>query len=317
MLRRYGFIVLIALSISSTGFAQDLQDQSDQPAQVDQTAQAAQPVDTAQAAQAPKQPPVQEPDQVVRPVETASTQSTVRKILTNFWHDQKGIWTSPAHINRDNAKWWGLFGVGTAALIATDRDTSNRLPNTLTQISFSKRISQIGADYTTLPIAAGLYFYGRATDKPKAREVGVLGAQTLLDSAITVEILKKIFGRERPELEGGNGRFFKGKDGFPSGHAIEIWSFASLISHEYAPSKIVPIVTYSFATAVSVSRFTARKHYASDILAGGAMGWFIGRYVFRQHLDPNIHKRYNPPIALAPFANPVTHSYGVSVAWAR
>ena len=70
----------------------------------------------------------------------------------------------------------------------------------------------------------------------------MLGAQALLDSAIFVEILKKIAGRERPELVGGNGRFFKGKDGFPSGHAIETWSFASVISHEYAPSKIVPII---------------------------------------------------------------------------
>jgi hypothetical protein len=47
------------------------------------------------------------------------------------------------------------------------------------------------------------------------------------------------------------------------------------------------------------------------------MGWFIGRYVFQQHLDPNIHKRFNPPIALAPYVNPVDRSYGFSLALKR
>ena len=128
-------------------------------------------------------------------------------------------------------------------------------------------------------------------------------------------------GRERPELVGGNGRFFKGKDGFPSGHAIETWSFASVISHEYAPSKIVPIVTYGLATIVSVSRFTGQKHYASDIVAGGAMGWFIGKYVWDHHQDPEIHKRYDPlhsrfmPDTIAPVVQPGSRTYGVNVAW--
>jgi membrane-associated phospholipid phosphatase len=95
------------------------------------------------------------------------------------------------------------------------------------------------------------------------------------------------------------------------------WSFASLISHEYAPGRVVPIIAYSTAAIVSASRFSARKHFASDILAGGSIGWFIGRYVFQQHLDPNIHKRFNVPVALTPMVNPVTRTYGFSLALAR
>ena len=190
---------------------------------------------------------------------------------------------------------------------------------TASQISLSKNISRISADYTTLPIAGALYLYGRAKDDPKAREVGVLGAEALLDSYMVVAILKQAAGRERPELQGGNGRFFKGKKGFPSGHAMMTWSFASLISHEYAPSKTTPIITYSLATIVSVSRFSARKHYASDIVAGGSIGWFIGRYVFNHHLDPEIHKRYNPNARfipeISPMFEPHNHAYGLSVAW--
>ena len=99
------------------------------------------------------------------------------------------------------------------------------------------------------------------------------------------------------------------------------WSFASLVAHEYAPGKVAPILAYSLASVVSVSRLTARKHFASDILAGGAMGWFIGRYVYEHHLDPDIHKRYNPRAALVPEVNPLfdmrTKTYGVSLNWVR
>ena len=98
------------------------------------------------------------------------------------------------------------------------------------------------------------------------------------------------------------------------------WSFASLISHEYGPGKITPIIAYSLASTVSVARFTARKHFASDIVAGGAMGWFIGRYVFEHHLDPNIHKRYEKRAsrfmpAINPMFEPVSKTYGLSLAW--
>jgi membrane-associated phospholipid phosphatase len=313
MLRRNCLCMIVILFLTVPHSAVLAQDPPPQE-QEEQRTEERQPEET-------KTPPPQEPGQVVRPSETASTPSTGRKILTNFWHDQKAMWSSPFHINGDNAKWWGLFAASTAALIPVDKRLSNSLPNTVTQISFSKNVSQIGASYTTLPIAGALYLYGRTKNDAKAREVGVLGAEALLDSAIIVKILKLAAGRERPELPGGRGRFFQGEDGFPSGHAIETWAFASLISHEYAPSKIVPIITYSLATAVSVSRFTARKHYASDIVAGGAMGWFIGKYVFEHHLDPNIHKRYERNAfghfvpEIHPMFEPGSRSYGVSLAW--
>ena len=273
--------------------------------------------------QGTKPVPTEDPDQIVRPSETASTPSTGRRLLTNFWADQKAMWSSPFHIKAEDRKWWGIFGGSTVALIAADRHLSDALPNTTGQISWSKQVSRIGADYTTLPLAGGFYLYGRLKNDAKARETGVLGAEALLDSYIIVGILKVAAGRERPELEGGEGRFFKGQHGFPSGHSIMSWSFASLIAHEYAPGKVTPIIAYSLATIVSASRFTARKHFASDIVAGGAMGWFIGKYVFEHHLDPEIHKRYETNKVshlipeVSPLFAPTSHTYGLSLLWSN
>ena len=323
-MRRNFIIVLIALFLCSgiAAFAQGEEPQAEQTQTDIQTNTQGQPPAQQPSAQQP--PAVQDPAQIVRPSETASPPSTVRKILTNVWSDQKVMWTSPFHTKPEDRKWWGLFGVGTAALIVEDRRISDSISYGTTQVSFSKSISQIGADYTTAPLAAGFYFYGKWKDDAKARETGVLAAEALIDSTIIVEILKVAGGRERPDVVGGKGRFFKGQgfnSAFPSGHSIMSWSFASLVAHEYAPGKVAPILAYSLASVVSVSRLTARKHFASDILAGGAMGWFIGRYVYEHHLDPDIHKRYNPRAALVPEVNPLfdmrTKTYGVSLNWVR
>jgi membrane-associated phospholipid phosphatase len=310
MWQRCASIIAISILISTSALSQEQLNQAP-----------AESPDQSNAQSSPAQtPPLQETDQIVKPIETAHTPSTLRKIFTNFAHDQKGIWMSPFRINRENGKWWALFGGGTLAFIAMDEGLSNALPDSPNRVKFSKQVSQIGATYIALPVSGGLYLFGRITDNPKAREAGVLGAETMLDSYLVVSMLKLAAGRERPEVEGGEGRFFKGNHGFPSGHAIITWSFASLISHEYAPSKVVPIVAYGTATIVSLSRFTARKHFASDILAGGALGWFIGRYVFLEHLDPAIHKRFNPTLArymptLIPIFETRSHSYGVSLMW--
>ena len=170
--------------------------------------------------------------------------------------------------------------------------------------------------YTLIPLTAGFYGYGVLRDDPKPREVGVLGAEALLDSVIVVGILKPIAGRNRPDSSTEKAHFFDGGTSFPSGHAIESWSLASLIAHEYGRgSKIVPIVSYGLAGIVSTARFAAQRHFASDIVAGGAMGWFIGRYVYRTHMDHAIHKHGWVRPRIIPEAEPGSRTYGVVLAF--
>jgi membrane-associated phospholipid phosphatase len=64
---------------------------------------------------------------------------------------------------------------------------------------------------------------------------------------------------------------------------MESFALASVIAHRYRHQKAVVIAVYGLATLVSASRFSGQKHFASDIVAGGVMGWFIGRHVFEAH----------------------------------
>ena len=215
----------------------------------------------------------QEPgDEALKPLATG--------FAKNILLDQKAIWTSPFHMTRKDAQWWLTFGAIVGVAVATDRRTSRQLPNTADQRAFSRDISQVGAAYTLIPIAGGFYVTGVLAKNPKLRGTGLLGGEALADALVVSEVLKVATGRQRP-LEGdGGGHFFHGGDAFPSGHALESFALASVIAHRYRNKKAVVIAAYGLATLVSASRFSGQKHFASDIVAGGAMGWFIGRHVF-------------------------------------
>src|SRR4030095_8765506 len=53
--------------------------------------------------------------------EAHGTRLRWRDIPKNLWQDEKAIFTSPLHINREDARWWIVFGGATAALIASDQ----------------------------------------------------------------------------------------------------------------------------------------------------------------------------------------------------
>lgn len=267
------------------------------------------------AANAPvaDQTPEDRRDRVYYPGDTERAKPLAKKLIGNILLDQKEIWTSPFHMHGTDAWWWIGFGGLTAALIATDHKTSNLFENSKGQVTWGNNLSKIGTSYTLLPVVAGFYAFGVLDDNPKAREVGVLGGEAVLDSLIVVSVLKPIAGRNRPNSPGEPGSFFDGGVSFPSGHAISSWALASVISYEYGHNKIVPIIACSLAGLVSVARFGAQQHFASDLLAGGAMGWFIGRYVWKTHQDHSLHPHSGIRAQILPEIAPGSGTYALVV----
>ena len=257
-------------------------------------------------------PPQDARDRIYYPGDTEKFKPLARKLVGNILLDQKEIWTSPFHMHGTDALWWIGIGGATAALIATDHQTSTVFENSKGQISWGNNLSKIGASYTLVPLVAGFYGFGVFEDDPKAREVGVLGGEAMLDSLIVVSVLKPLAGRNRPNSAHEPGSFFDGGASFPSGHAIAVWSLASVISYEYGHTKLVPIIACSLAAVVSAARFGARQHFASDILAGGAMGWFIGRYVWKTHQDHAIHP-HSVHAHILPQVAPGSGTYAITV----
>jgi len=286
-----------------------------------------QPATASPAEQQPVQPPsppdsqaepagLDRRDRIFYPSDTERLKPLGRKLLLNILLDQKDIFTSPFHMNRRNAKWWLLSGAVTAGLIASDHHIANSFENSNGQMQWAGRISQVGAAYTLVPLVAGYYVFGVLTDHAKAREIGVLGTESLLDSLIVAGVLKEVFRRNRPDEE-DPGKFWGGGRSFPSGHAIQMWSVASLVSHEYHHQPVVAIVAYGLAGLVSASRIAAQKHFASDVFVGGTMGWFIGRYVYDTHMSHLAHKHSSLMPLIVPEVQVATRSYGVMLLFNR
>jgi membrane-associated phospholipid phosphatase len=220
--------------------------------------------------------------------QASPTPTLERRFFKNILKDQKAIWTFPLKLGGDDARWLIPFGVSTVVLIATDRRTAAEIRESDSQLSASRNISRIGSVEALGGITASFYLMGRARNDNRLKETGLLGAEALIDSIIVSESLKAITQRPRPLEDNGRGRFFRGGNSFPSGHATNSWSVATVIANEYRNNHFIKFTAYGLATAISISRFTGERHFLSDILVGSVIGYGIGRYVYRTRHDPNI-----------------------------
>ena len=211
-----------------------------------------------------------------------------KHFFRNIIHDQASIWTSPFRLRPDDYKWFVPLGVGTAALIATDRETSSWVQRNGGLPILSRDVSWAGKAYVTGGIAGAFYVGGLATHNRRARETGLLSAEALIDTGIVTRVLKFATQRPRPNDDNGRGRFFTGGNSFPSGHSSTVWSVATVIAYEYQKNPWIKYGAYAAATAVSMSRYSGRNHFLSDIVVGSAIGFGIGRFVYRKHHDPAI-----------------------------
>src|ERR1043166_8513719 len=150
------------------------------------------------------------------------SKSLEHEFFRNILKDQKAIWTSPFHLNRQDTKWLIPSVVGFGSLITTDRITGDEIGESESQVKLSREVSYAGSIYGLGAFAGTFYLIGRATKNDRARETGILSAEAMLDTAIVGGALKVITQRGRP-LEGGERRgFFDGGCSFPSGHSIQV-----------------------------------------------------------------------------------------------
>jgi membrane-associated phospholipid phosphatase len=255
--------------------------------------------------------------------QAAQTPTLESQFLKNVLRDQEAIWTSPFHLRGRDARWLAPLGLGTAALIATDRRTGDEIAESTGQLNASRIVSYAGSTYGVGGIAATFYLFGRARHDERARETGLLGAEALIDSGIVVTALKEITQRRRPLAATGRGDFFDGGSSFPSGHSIEAWSLAAVIANEYHDRRWVQVSAYGIASAVSLARFTGSNHYLSDVLVGSVAGYGIGRYVYRTHhrakTDSGDEEESRSRSKLIPLIAPQydrrARDYGVALAW--
>jgi len=211
---------------------------------------------------------------------------TLRNLPVHILRDQAAIWRSPAYVRTHDLVWIVPLAAATGAGIATDHHTMSSVVShdaSFNQASINASNVLIGGFIAT---PAVLFGYGHFNSNAHAYEAGILGWEALANGVIVEQGLKLIFWRERPAVNNAHGLFFQSSAGwdssFPSSHSLLAWSTAALIAGEY-PSHWTQLGVYSLAAGVSVTRVMGQKHFPTDVLVGGSVGWLIGHYVYRVH----------------------------------
>jgi membrane-associated phospholipid phosphatase len=190
--------------------------------------------------------------------------------------------------------------MATGVTLATDTDA---MRNVSRDRAFNKDSVNASNYLLTGEIAIPVALYGIGLFKHSAhgRETGILSGEALVDSIVLDEVTKIIFRRERPLYNNAAGDFFGSNVGtnssFPSSHSMLAWTLAGVVAGQY-PSKWVQVVVYSMASGVSVTRVLGQEHFPTDVLIGGAAGWLIGHYVFKEHQLRHVRKQRREKIVI-------------------
>ena len=207
-------------------------------------------------------------------------------LLKHLATDQKQFWLRPLKPDKAMATQFLPFVGFTGLLMRGDHWISQQVPDSPSQLKRSRDISNYGA-YALAGAAGGAFLFGHITHNDHLREAGFLSGEAALNSTAIDFAFKEILRRQRPYQGDGTGKFFQGGSSFPSEHSAMAWSVASVMAHEY-PGTLTKMMAYGLATAVTMTRVTSKEHFPSDVVVGSALGWYMGRQVYRAHHDPGL-----------------------------
>lgn len=231
------------------------------------------------------------------------TKLTRKTYFTLLWSSIKQEFTKPFHTTKKEWLYFGAFAGGVALLTTVDepiqKGALNLRNNSPAVANIGKYISTSGG-YNEVITLGALGLYGFLKKNTKMETTTLLASQAYITSALVESTVKFLSGRTRPSFYGpeqeaepkflgpfGNtSRDFGGSrsnSSFPSGHSTAAFAAATVYAMEYKDTKWVPIVSYTAASLISLSRITENKHWTTDVLVGSVLGYFSGRHIVNNY----------------------------------
>lgn len=218
-----------------------------------------------------------------------------KKYLKSYWNSGLTVLAQPLHYDwKDWTVFGGVAAVTTLAFVYDDEiydfvdgTFGNEKWNTA-----SKCTDVFGEEYFILPTVALTYAVGAIGDHCRLKNMSMAALQSFVYAEVASAGLKVLTCRLRPsEVNSqqstvnnqtwlGPFKSFKSTS-FPSGHAMRSFALATTVAGFYPDKKWVGIVSYSLATMTSLGRVVSKEHWASDVIVGAALGYFIGRGVVK------------------------------------
>jgi len=230
--------------------------------------------------------------------------------------DAKYLLTAPLRIDGKSALIAGGVAAAIGGLMAADKPiqrafqenrstATNDMARALETIGFARTV--LGANVAL--IGAGWLFHEHEEGN-RLMQTALVSLESQLFVEGIVGVTKFGVGRARPTAEEGVHSFspFDSFDtSFPSSHAARSFAVAAVFAESYPQP--VPFLAYTTATLIALSRIQLNEHFASDVLAGAALGFFVGKALSWRHKNSD----FLHGMSLVPFVPAANSGLGLTV----
>lgn len=228
------------------------------------------------------------------PVQTVREESVTEGVKAVI-EDARALVTAPLRMTGED---WLKVGAGAAVVggfVAADhsiQDWVDRNNKSATGKKVADGFNTFGNPVTMAGVNVGVIAIGLANQSYGGgswiKEAGLVGLEAEGFAVVAAELLSNVTGRARPERHQGatNFRPFSGNTSFGSSHSAASFAVAAVFADRFDPA--IGWLSYGVATAVAASRVYTDKHFTSDVIVGGLIGWGMGKFISRQHAgDPD------------------------------
>lgn len=209
--------------------------------------------------------------------------------LKRFALDFKDVALSPGHWKGNDFLLLGGVAVITGALYAVDGDVADWVVKHRSTSSgpVPRFLSRLAEPPFLGGLMAALYVSGEAFRSPGLRQTALLSLEAYAANAVIHSAIKFLVGRTRYSKGEGDRSFHPFSSSFtsrsfPSGHSGSAFAVAAIVAGQVDKPAVGALV-YGLAGAIAISRIHDNEHWASDIFAGSALGYFIGKMIL--HLN--------------------------------
>lgn len=237
-------------------------------------------------------------DSVYQPIE--QVQLAPGRDYLPAWHDMftrvPGDWGRFAVDNFRTEKIPAIAGLAglTAALILADQETW-RATSDFSNANAGRRwfkefCVEMGDGRSVLGLAGGFAVIGWMAGDNRAVRTASQLVESYLSCGITVQLLKHIAGRERPERQSSDGgrwrplpnqieyhRAVPRYDSYPSGHTAAAMAAVTVVIENYPEQKWLRPVGYSLVALVGFGLVSKGWHWYSDLPLAIVLGHQFGK----------------------------------------
>ena len=202
---------------------------------------------------------------------------------------------APFHMDKDAAlkTTAALAGIG-ASMVWLDAPLDNLVVTDAPAWQPAHRLASLTSWYGrsgghAALVAAGIVgtvaAAGWMADEDRMVDTAAIMGEAVVFTTVVTYAGKMVFGRRRPYNDEGPHRFrwfvAPGNEpsvSFPSGHSATAFALAGAGAGRH-PHWYVQIPAYLLATSAGLQRMDARMHWASDVLAGGLLGYAVSSFL--------------------------------------